>query len=298
MHPTLRRFRYKAARTALRRPLAWKQNRGLAHRDAFLASVERSGNTWLRFLLAEILTDREIGFDDVDSLIPEMGAHRGVAPILPCGGRLIKTHELYRGEYKKAVYVVRDLRDVLLSHYARDLSMGFAEYYFGKNGFDDYLLAFLHGRTMRYGSWQQHVQVWLESPLARSGNLLVVRFEDLRKHPEQDLKRIIEFLGAAATPERIGAAIRNNTVEKMREKEDGSRKSQARKAFLQGTAAKADDRRFVRSGSVQGWRQKLTPAQLELIQRHAGDVLTRLGYPDGTGPEKAGADLAAAIRAS
>jgi hypothetical protein len=297
MHPTLRRFRYKAARTALRRPLAWKQNRGLTERDVFLASVERSGNTWLRFLLAEILTDREIGFDDVDALIPEMGAHGGVAAIVPGGGRLIKTHELYRGEYKKAVYVVRDLRDVLLSHYARDLSMGFAEYYFGKNGFDDYLLAFLKGRTMRYGSWQQHVQVWLESPLARSGNLLVVRFEDLRRNSEKDLQRIVEFLGAPANPDRIRAAIRNNTVEKMREKEDGSRKSQARKVFLQGTAAKNDDRRFVRSGSVQGWRKKLTPPQLELIQRYAGNVLTRLGYPDGTVPEAADSNLASAIRA-
>ena len=297
MHPTLRRFRYKAARTALRRPLAWKLNRGLSDRDVFLASVERSGNTWLRFLLAEILTNREIGFDDVDSLIPEIGAHHGVAAIVPGGGRLIKTHEPYRRQYKKAVYVVRDIRDVLFSHYARDLSMGFAEYYCGENGFDDYLIAFLKGRTMRYGSWQKHVKVWLESPLARNGNLLEVSFENLRRNPEEHLQQIVDFLGAPASPETIRAAIRNNTVDRMRQKEDASRKSQTRKAFLRGTNAQDDDRRFVRSGSVQGWRQKLNPQQLALIQQHAGKMLIRLGYPDGTVPEEAQPVKAPAIRA-
>ena len=37
--------------------------------------------------------------------------------------------------------------------------------------------------------------------------------------------------------------------------------------------------RFVRSGSMQGWRAKLTPAQLELFDKHAGSALERLGYP-------------------
>jgi hypothetical protein len=36
--------------------------------------------------------------------------------------------------------------------------------------------------------------------------------------------------------------------------------------------------RFVRSGSVAGWKDKLTPAQLELIERYAGGAMSRLGY--------------------
>lgn len=35
----------------------------------------------------------------------------------------------------------------------------------------------------------------------------------------------------------------------------------------------------MRSGSVGGWRGKLTKAQIELIERYAGEALKRLGYP-------------------
>jgi len=30
---------------------------------------------------------------------------------------------------------------------------------------------------------------------------------------------------------------------------------------------------------VQGWRSKLTPAQVQLIEQYAGPALIRLGYP-------------------
>jgi hypothetical protein len=37
--------------------------------------------------------------------------------------------------------------------------------------------------------------------------------------------------------------------------------------------------RFVRDGAVRGWVSKLTPAQVQLIEEHAGSALLRLGYP-------------------
>ena len=41
---------------------------------------------------------------------------------------------------------------------------------------------------------------------------------------------------------------------------------------------------FVRSGSVQGWRGKLTPAQIEVIEKYAGSCLVKLGYSLSTAP--------------
>jgi hypothetical protein len=37
----------------------------------------------------------------------------------------------------------------------------------------------------------------------------------------------------------------------------------------------------VREGSVRGWRDKLTYAQVELITCYCGTELERLGYPTG-----------------
>jgi hypothetical protein len=57
-----------------------------------LASYPRSGNTWLRFVLADVLAESS-SFDNIQGLIPEIGIHGGARSLLPNGGRLIKTHE-------------------------------------------------------------------------------------------------------------------------------------------------------------------------------------------------------------
>ena len=194
MNP-LKQLRFKASRTKLRLPQAWWQHRGLNDKDVLFASFERSGNTWLRFVLMEILTKDNAGFLNVNHILPEMGTHRESKPVLPNGGRLIKTHEQYRSEYKRAIYLMRDLRDVMLSNWARDKEMGFSQYFDNGQGMDGYIESFVQGKVTRFGSWQSHVDSWLNCPLAQNGNLLVVRYEDLRRDTETGLIEMLEFLG-------------------------------------------------------------------------------------------------------
>jgi hypothetical protein len=288
MLSTIKEMRYKAARSRLRAPLAWLKHRGLNSNDVFLASYERSGSTWLRFVLLEILTHNSAGFDCVNDFIPEMGRHRDVAPLLPGGGRLIKTHEPYRRQYKRAVYLVRDLRDVLLSNWARNDEAGFAVYFAKGKGFDGYLESFLKGKTTHFGSWQNHVRSWLDSPLARNDNLLLVRYEDMRRNTEETLANILEFLGVKADHEAIRRAVANNSLAKMREKEDDSKRNGTAKGLLKMHKSDREDGRFVRSGAVGGWRAKLNDAQVQLIDRYAGSALTRMGYPAGSPSEEEG----------
>jgi len=118
MTSTLRKLRFQAKRiSSIRAPLIWLQHRGLDPGDVFLASYPRSGQYWLRFQLIEALTSQSGEFDSVDKLIPKIGAHAGAPALLPGGRRLIQTHETYRKEYKKAIYLVRDVRDVVLSEF-------------------------------------------------------------------------------------------------------------------------------------------------------------------------------------
>lgn len=284
MLSTLKRIRYKAARSKLRAPSAWLKHRGLRSNDVFLASYERSGSTWLRFVLLEILTRNSAGFESVNDFIPELGRHPDVAPLLPNGGRLIKTHEPYRREYKSAVYLVRDLRDVLLSNYARHDEMGFAVHFTDGRGFDGYLESFLKGTTTHFGSWQEHVRSWLDSPLAKNGNLLVIRYEDMRKNTEETLAKMVQFLDVKVDRELIRKAIANNSLEKMREKEDRSKRNGTAQGLLTNHKSSREDGRFVRSGAVGGWRAKLSPANAQLIQEYAGEALERMGYPPGILP--------------
>jgi hypothetical protein len=275
---TYRLLRARAARTKLRMLRVWSWHLGLKPQDIFQASYPRSGSTWLRFMLFQVLTGEDAGFQRIDQCIPEIDAHRGVPPILPGGGRLIKTHELYRKQYGRAVFLVRDPRDVLLSAYARAVGVGLAELV-SKGDLDSFLLSALKGNAIQQGCWQDHTRSWLESPLAKNGNLMVVRYEDLRRNPEQVIGQLLRFLGVTPDVRIIRKAIEDNSLEQMRAKEDTAKRVGEQSALLGcHKEAEGEDARFVRKGSVGGWRSKLTDAQVKLFDQYAGDMLATLGY--------------------
>ena len=263
-----RRLRARAARAGLHRPVGWLRNFGLDEHDVLLASHGRSGNTMLRFVLAEILSGVPSSFDTIQRIVPEVGLQVDTYPTLPNAGRLIKTHEPYCREYKRAIYIVRDVRDVILSSFARETAVGCMY----KN-LDEYIVAFLQGRMSHWGSWQSHVESWVKSPLGQSGDLLVLRFEDMRKDLEGSVVRCLEFLGKPVEPSIIRAAVRNNSVAKMRAKEQQSR----RMMKISG------DGRQVNTGAIERWRNVMSTEQLEVIDEYAGDTLLRFGYPRGSG---------------
>ena len=279
MH-TYRLLHARVARSKIRVPFVWYRHLGLKPQDIFQASYPRSGSTWLRFMLFQILRGEEAGFGKIDACIPEIEHHSGIQPVLPQGGRLIKTHEKYRNDYKRAVFLVRDVRDVLLSSYAAAVDLGLAPLV-SEGDLDSYLLSFLKGRALQMGSWQEHSRSWMESPLAKNGNLMVVKYEDLRRNPEPMLARLLEFLGITPNHEVIRKAIENNSLQQMRAKEDEARKAGERTVLLASYQGGVGNGRFVRKGSVGGWRNKLSEAQVKLIEEYCGEMLATLGYQTG-----------------
>ncbi len=277
MHETIRKYRYRAARGPLHAPLAWLRHRGLDVRDVYLASYPRSGQHWLRFQLFELLTGKAADFDTLDSTIPKVGEHGRAPGILPSGGRLVQTHEPWRKEYNRAIVLVRDVRDVVLSDYAWDESLHLTRH-FDISSFDEYLQPWLKGKVQTMGSWQNHVHSWLDCPTIKQDEVLMVRFEDMRRNTEDALARVMEFFGLAVDRARIAQVIANNTVDRMRAKEDASQKYNAQHLGRRSS----EEHRFVRKGSIGGWRERLTESQLRLIDEYAGGALERLGYPLGT----------------
>ena len=250
----------------MRGPIIWLRHRGLDANDVFIASYPRSGNTWLRFLLTKILTSQSAGFDNVNQVIAEIGIHQNARMLLPGTGRLIKTHELYRPGYKRAIYLLRDVRDVLLSEYSRAKELGLVWW----TDFDGYTSDFLRGTVNGFGPWHEHIPCWLDSPLAKRGDMLVIQFEDMRRNPQEKLEQVLDFLGFQVQPDTIAEAIADNTLEQMRARENRAQKLHK---------AEREEGRFVRRGAVMGWRDKLTEPQLELIENYAGPTMARLGYP-------------------
>jgi hypothetical protein len=253
-------FRYQLSMTFLRGPVTALRHRNVRPDDLFIASYPRAGSTWLRFLLQETLTGDSSTFPVVNRVIPQIGFHAN-AYCLPDSGRLIKTHEAFRPEYRRAIYLARDPRDVLLSEHAFQKALGLTTV-----GIDDYIDEFVFRRVNANGSWRDHARSWLDAAV-KDSNIRVFRFEDLRRNTPGTLRAIVDFLGVSPEPERISTAIRNNGVAEMRAKELTTPQKTSREG------------KFVREGASGGWKKNLTPAQAERIDRAMPDEMRRLGYP-------------------
>ena len=269
-----RRLRHKITSTKVRAPIIWWRHIGLKPEDVILGSYPRSGSTWLRFTLFEILTGKPSSFGDVNSAFRGLKDHRQGWHLLPGGGRFIGTHEPFRASYRRGIYLVRDVRDVVLSEFAFEQNLGI-----GRQTLDDYLQEFVGGRK-RHGSWQNHALSWLDSPLASNGDLLVVRFEDLRQDSVKTFMKIAVFLGMSKDRDVVEKAVTNNSVQKMREKEDRLYKEENYSAVPSRPVKSVQPGgRFIRSGKMGGWQQQLTQAQLQVIEEHTANILLRLQYP-------------------
>ena len=80
------------------------------------------------------------------------------------------------------------------------------------DNFDSYLELFLRGSVNPFGSWISHTNSWLDASDSGRAEILLVNFEQLKRTPEPELDRIVDFLGMPEVKQRIPAAIENNSM--------------------------------------------------------------------------------------
>jgi hypothetical protein len=225
--------------------------------DIFVVSYPKSGNTWVRFVLATLRKGEALGaFSDLERWIPDMYAHHNGELAQYPTPRLIKSHEPLDVRYGKVLYLVRDPRDVAISYFHHLKRVG-------SLGTDtdpaEWVPQFLEGNFHPYGSWSDHVGGWIGARGERD-DFLCVKYEDLVDNPEAHFNRIVSFLEIEATPEWISRAIELNTVEKMRSKEEKKKSG------------------FVRKGRPGSWREELPEASVRTIETACFQHMSELGY--------------------
>ena len=253
-------------------PLTWLQHRDLHHADHYVAAYPRSGSTWLRFMLCELLTGAETSFSLVDEILADVG-HHGKAPrLLLTGGRLLKTHEPYRTQYRRAIYLVRDVRDVVISEY-----IFMRRLCFFSGDFAHFFELFLQGKVHRYGSWVNHALSWLNFADQQPDQALIIHFENLQQDTAGVVNQCLDFLQVARSREQIEQATHNHNLAHMKQKEDRAKKF----------SHNAHGLRFITDGAVGKGKQELSPQQMERLMKVAQPVLVRLGYVEQGKDEQA-----------
>ena len=238
------------------------RHRGLRPNDAFVISYPRSGATWTLFMLRHALTGTGATFDNLNDVIPYVGAHAGTPEILAGGGRLIRSHELADVGSRRVVYLVRDPRSIVLSEYRWQLMSG----YF-RGGLEAFVDDYVSGAANPWGAWDRHVLHWLAHPAKTAGPLLVVRYEDLRREPAAHLAGILDFLGSGAAPAVLEEVVAANDLAAMRRNEHATALPKVR-----------DDLDFVGQGAVASWRDQLpAEASSRILDRFAA-TMERTGY--------------------
>lgn len=237
--------------------------------DTFLVSYPKSGNTWVRFLLANLVYPNEVvGFANINQLLPSPDVlSKRFLKKLP-RPRILKSHQPFDGRFRKVIYLVRDPRDVVVSEYHFNLKK---RYIAPDVSLDEFGRRFLAGETSSYGSWWENVASWIA---ARHGNpaFLLVRYEDLLADSIGETGRIADFLGIAAARERLQSAVERSSADRMRklETEQGDHWS--------GSKNTRKEIPFVRAAKAGGWRNSLPPHLAREIESSWFPLMNFLGY--------------------
>lgn len=236
--------------------------------DTFIASYPRSGNTWTRFLIANLMyPDQRVTFANIETFIPDATALSSRQLKRVPRPRLIKTHEYYEPRYRKVVYLVRDPRDVVLSLY------NFRRKY--RSVDDSYPIERYVAERFLPGdmdvSWGEHVGSWLGTRMNQSGFLLV-RYEDLLQDPLRELGRLASFLGVGGSAETLSQAVERSSANRLRQLE-----SVEHEAWVT-TKGKRADVPFIAEAIAGAWKQKLPEPSVALIESSWGHLMNHLGY--------------------
>jgi hypothetical protein len=238
--------------------------------DTFLVSFPRSGNTWTRFLVCNLINaDNPVTFAGLESRIPEIyDVPDRVLRAFP-RPRIVKSHECFDPRYKKVIYIVRDPRDVAVSYYEFQLKRKVVT---EDCGLEEFVPRFMESEfEPNTGSWGDHVVSWLAT---RQGhpNFLLLRYEDMQARTVEESTKIAAFLGLDSNLKRVARAVELSSADRMRKLE----KEQAHQ--WKETKGTRQDKPFVRKAVSGGWRTALPKRSVAQIESAWGEIMRSLGY--------------------
>lgn len=246
--------------------------------DVFLIGHTKSGNTWVAYMLAVLLSrdyDGNVTLANVADYVPYV--HSRDHKVMKYGHladpRIFRQeYPCYPDLYQRVIYLVRDPRAALVSLWHMFLVAGDAP----DTPIDSFLEQYMeHKGSFEWWNrdlerWDRQVAAWTERA-ARDDRVLVVRYEDLVRDRAGSVERLSTFIDAGCSEADIELAVARGEFGAMQALED----KHGAEAYLRFEPGKE---RFIRKGEIDGWRTELTPELAASIEREFEPVMRKLGY--------------------
>lgn len=275
-----------------------------------LSSYPKSGNTWFRIFLTNLIIDNnapasinniqthgiaagrelfeifsgieasDLTFDEIDNIRPDV--YKYLANSLN-DTMFLKIHDAYTFSENgvplipssgiKAIYIIRNPLDVAISysyHFNCSIDKAISDMN-DKN-------CCLYGEPEKLNwylrqkllTWSQHVESWVDNSEIP---IHVIRYEDMKNNSFETFKNAAIFSGFSCDDEKIKKAIEFSDFKILNseEKKNGFREKSA------------DNSLFFRKGKIGDWRNYLSEEQVNLIIKEHEQVMKRFGYLDDEG---------------
>lgn len=272
----------------------------------WLASYPKSGNTWFRVFLTNLLQntdkpadinvlektpiasarsifDAEMGFeasdltaDEIDRLRPELYTHLAENAEEQL---FMKIHDAYtdvtdhlplipQAATDSALYFIRNPLDVAVS-FAHHSGVDYDK---SVARMADPSFAFCSKSDRLHDQLRQRLLSWSNHALSwvdcAPFPVCVLHYEDMKLKPLETFSRAARFARLKRTPEQILKALEFSSFEKVQEQENAE-------GFKEKSPS---SNTFFREGKIGSWRGELTEEQVRQIVRDHRNVMRRFGY--------------------
>ncbi|TCK19074.1 sulfotransferase domain-containing protein [Thiogranum longum] len=264
-----------------------KEHKKLKKADFAVVSLPKSGRTWLRVMLSRYYQQKfdlpehsVIGFDNFyqeNHAAPRiLFSHDNV--LRDFTGNLDNKKDYYQ---TKTILMVRDPRDLVVSqfhqwryrtnpskrrlHSELNIEDNVEVFDFAMNSF--------HGipRNIRFlNSWQRE--------LGNMKEVLVVRYEDMRRNPQEAMAHILSFLGETPKAEQVRDTVEYAKFENMRKMEEKQTfRTDSKQLFARDTSN--PDSLKTRRAKIGGFTDYLSQEQINTINAMIDSQLSpEFGY--------------------
>lgn len=257
----------------------------LQRADIVVVSFGKSGRTWLRVMISHLF---RVMYDLPENAVLGFDNFHNLNKSVP---KTFFTHDNYIKDFtgdpyskapfydKRVVLLARDPRDVAVSQFFqwkfRIKPTKVAINNYPPQGSDVSLFDFVmsdNGGSMR--AVTDYLNLWAQE-VSKMEHFHLLRYEDLRARPREELRQMLDFMGIEATEAQVNAAVDYSSYENMK-KMEGSQQFRLAGGRMMPRDKDNPNSFKVRRAKVGGYRDYFTDEEVAAIDDRLAETLDPL----------------------